>query len=496
MPRGMNHFVPVWTHAEVGEHVVAEIDRYMEERIQQCVQQRSDLAQKIAQQTWDTSATELDPMAVVFLTSQMTEISQHLAKLMNFQVLQEWLKEHDLVSLPARGDGNCGLHTLLPLSLGDPLSEFEMLENERKTLISSMRSAIADFWTQASSKSEWLHVYHTIIDIFDTEPGLANEEPPLPPPKKEPILTPQKRQSCIPEVIDLCQDSEPPVLNQEPPLPPPKEEPPQTPQKRKSCISESIDLCTPPRVQSVGATRSAMSQDSKPLSSDVQQQLVSQLESGPPEAEKPKGRNRGGRKRQKQPSKPEPEPAEGPSGPQEEQTAEKHVRIRAVQKRLVTLQDRKLEILKTYLASLNLNWSASQRFHSTNQIGKHSQACKSNRGFCVMQARLIELKMPECLTCVALLHSVEFDMEKLEKLMKDCEKPDGEFPSPFTRMKRKADSLQSDGQSHCEPAAIVDDVRMNPDMNPAQNCTNAEPEQGVDHGFCTICLQCLVISHI
>ena len=239
-----------------------------------------------------------------------------------------------------------------------------------------------------------------------------------------------------------------------------------------------------------------MSQDSKPLSSDVQQQLVSQLESGPPEAEKPKGRNRGGRKRQKQPSKPEPEPAEGPSGPQEEQTAEKHVRIRAVQKRLVTLQDRKLEILKTYLASLNLNWSASQRFHSTNQIGKHSQACKSNRGFCVMQARLIELKMPECLTCVALLHSVEFDMEKLEKLMKDCEKPDGEFPSPFTRMKRKADSLQSDGQSHCEPAAIVDDVRMNPDMNPAQNCTNAEPELGVDHGFCTICLQCLVISHI
>ena len=149
------------------------------------------------------------------------------------------------------------------------------------------------------------------------------------------------------------------------------------------------------------------------------------------------------------------------------------MRIRAVQKRLVTLQDRKLEILKNYLASLNLNWSASQRFHSTNQIGKHSQACKSNRGFCVMQARLIELKMPECLTCVALLHSVEFDMEKLEKLMKECENPDGEFPSPFTRMKRKANSLQSDGQSHCEPAAIVDDVKMNPDMNPAQNCTNA-----------------------
>ena len=473
--------------------MVAEINAAVDEKIQKCLEQRAALAQDIANKTWDTSTAEIDPMAVVLLTSQMTEFSQRLGQLVNFKNLQEWLREHNLVSVPSRGDGNCGLHTLLPLSLGDPLSEFEMLESERETLTASIRSAIADFWSQSSSNSAWLQVYEAIVDIFDTEPSLANEEPPLPPPKQEPFQTPQKRKSGISEKIDLCTpprvQSAGAACSAEPPLPPPKEEPPQTPQKRKFRIAEAIDLCTPPRVQSVGAARSAMSQDSKPLSSDVQQQLVSQLDPEPPQAEMSKGRNR--RKKQKKPSKPEPEPAEKPDEPEEGALVARPVRTRTVQKRLVTLQDKKLEALKNYLTSIRCTWSACQKFHNVMAVGKHAENCKSNRGFALMHSRLIELKMPECLTCVALLHSVGFDMEKLENLMKQCEESE-DFPSPFTRMKRKADSLHTPGQSQPEVAAILDDPRLNPGKNPAQNARDAEPNKGLDHDFCTICRLCLV----
>lgn len=53
-----------------------------------------------------------------------------------------------------------------------------------------------------------------------------------------------------------------------------------------------------------------------------------------------------------------------------------------------------------------------------------------------MQMGLVNLKVPECLTCVALLENAGFDMEKLEGMISEIQN-EGVGISPFTKMKRR-----------------------------------------------------------
>ena len=99
-------------------------------------------------------------------------------------------------------------------------------------------------------------------------------------------------------------------------------------------------------------------------------------------------------------------------------TKKRHVkRRRTCRRKELTEEDRKLKVVKSYLAQCGVTWQFSQRFHNAQPVMAGDRGCKANAGFTKLQQRLVNLQPPECLTCLAMLEQCGFNNEELEKEM-------------------------------------------------------------------------------
>lgn len=275
-------------------------------------------------------------------------------------------------------------------------------------------------------------------------------------------------------------------------------------------IGEIIDLMTPPKVQSVGAKRGAFDQSN--LSKDVDMSGLGLDELDPPgevsqrkptrrrrfqprkiakpkpkaktkaqskqtknkdsanmdveekgtpdvEGAPPKGKKQKKKAKTQAKKKVEGEEEEGEEEAQDqEDVGGKTKRRRTCWKKQLSDQDHKHNFVKNYLGSLGVTWSRSQTYHHSRPVDAYAKECATNNGFVTMHVGLVALKVPECLTCIALLRDCHFDMKFLEEKLTGWEP--GEKFSPLAAIKTRLGlmewaSLSANGLPQGSPPPVV-----------------------------------------
>lgn len=330
-----------------------------------------------------------------------------------------------------------------------------LLQEDRAECVMHVRKKLADAWLAASRDPGWVRLYSMAVDTFDQKKNTDEKK----------TIESESNQKDVAEedVADA------------------KQEPLETPKRRKKAINYGmIDLCTPPRVEAVGKQRAAFNQTEagKEATHKLRgclQTMVNET-SAPPS---PSGANHSKRRRligkqaaEKVCTDPCPDEKNHEAQDQVVTCPDKPRKTR-VKRKEITVDDKKLDIVKEYLASIGVTWSKSQRFHFTNAIGPGAEDCKKQHGFSLMQASLVALKVPECLTCMKnLLHTCGFEMEKLEALLEETEVK--EAPSPFTRLKRQL--VPTDVEPPSEPPMPIQDAETELEPDKSKKGDVEEPQ--------------------
>ena len=249
---------------------------------------------------------------------------------------------------------------------------------------------------------------------------------------------------------------------------------------------DQVDLCTPEKtLKNIGGRGriiqrpTTMSQSRNALKEKVEealqesQQAPNQKSTGL--GDKPKKRRRKAPKDagNAEASQADVVEAEGPEEKEAQKSAAEasRKRTRKCKSRVRSLKEQKRDIVKSYLAQLNITWQKSQHMHSNRPIQEKDAACKKDRGFVEMQEALAEGQMPECLTCCALLKNQKFVMKDLEAELQSIE--DGGANSPVTKLQHRLATLDLPGFPLPETCLAVEDQKEEPGMLPI--CNGEEP---------------------
>ena len=256
---------------------------------------------------------------------------------------------------------------------------------------------------------------------------------------------------------------------------------------------ELVDLCTPPRVAMVGERKKALglecqSPEANTLKSDKRKRVMDEIfaedlqaDASQPSASQKKKRkrrpnlgkmvktvakkqSRDGKKRKK--TDDAKKPAE--KGEAKDQDGETKVedaeepdrkRKRTCKKKSLSVKDKEMRVVISLLARLGVTWQRSQWFHSRFPVHQEDvYACKDANGFKEMRTRLAEQKMPECLTCFALLKESGFQIEDLEAALLES----GTAQSPYTKLRERLSKLD------------LPDIPLPDDLNQHQEETEDE----------------------
>ena len=393
---------------------------------------------------------DVDPAQLVMISSEISHIGEGLKKLENFSKIQDLLESQHCVSMVVPGDGSCALHSLIMLESGRPFTD-ESDSALHTAKVKSLRDEIARLWAEAIDDPLWIRLYASIVDTFDGPQVKAEVKREI---KQEPA-SPRRTLKAGRSSVDLRTPPGNSAVKRE--LVEAEVTPPQKKKKQKSA-ADCMDLITPPRVEKVGSTRNAMRETAdRNTRASVQSKMNAAVASSKPTAKaKAKAKAKasspelpkkspvlskkkksqamvetsppqpGGdgqdapppKQRKKKPQSTEPEPGSDskPHSPESDEPKKK----KRAQKREVKPEDRKREVLGSYLHRLHITWPRSQNYHNLHPVDQDAKACKKNRGWDEMKNRLLELKPPVCLTCMAMLKNRNFNMERLESLFQEC----------------------------------------------------------------------------
>ena len=338
-------------------------------------------------------------------------MKSHRALLENLQKLNNALKPEGLICTEVPMDGNCGIWSILTLHNNDPFMSFRTPEAVQAC--QTLRESMAKSWAKASVIPMWQNLFVNCVEVLD---GLhsASQKP------KQEITTPKKRQIQEPEFIDLST-------------------PPNTPQAKS--VSKQTNTKAA-KVVTVGEQQAAFPK--KQTQDRIFPMPVpgSAPPSSPPEppAQPPSPRQRALKRMRKLKDSVEkalkcsgaktapkdlPDVKDEHAAKQEEEEQEpelqvkkKRRRLRTCKKKVHTMSEKKLTVVKSYLAAKGITWQTSQAYHARlNVNGK-----ERTKDFQALQQGLTEKKMPECLTCLAMMNAYGADLDSLETLFEQVPK--------------------------------------------------------------------------
>lgn len=341
-------------------------------------------------------------------------MKSHRALLENLQKLNNALKPEGLICTEVPMDGNCGIWSILTLHNNDPFMSFRTPEAVQAC--QTLRESMAKSWAKASVIPMWQNLFVNCVEVLD---GLhsASQKP------KQEITTPKKRQIQEPEFIDLST-------------------PPNTPQAKS--VSKQTNTKAA-KVVTVGEQQAAFPK--KQTQDRIFPMPVpgSAPPSSPPEppAQPPSPRQRALKRMRKLKDSVEkalkcsgaktapkdlPDVKDEHAAKQEEEEQEpelqvkkKRRRLRTCKKKVHTMSEKKLTVVKSYLAAKGITWQTSQAYHARlNVNGK-----ERTKDFQALQQGLTEKKMPECLTCLAMMNAYGADLDSLETLFEQVEREAG-----------------------------------------------------------------------
>lgn len=290
---------------------------------------------------------------------------------------------------------------------------------------------------------------------------------------------------------------------------------------------ELVDLCTPPRVQVVGAAKPALSGANAEAQNQRREMalvLAEDIDDGDlpkkRQKKKPQRKNKKGqpKKKTQKKGKKAANTAEatgdadmaGDAVPvlgdpaQEGEKAQTTIKLRTrCRKRALTEEGMKMACVKQHLASLGVTWGGAQNFHNRYPVDEFARECLGKSGFVTMHTELSNLALPECRTCVAMLHHSGFKMENLETEISKCLDPT--MLSPCTKLRKllqplppqpvEAQPLQ-DGSVQADDLQQERDRQPNGDEGPDENREgNVQELEGQDEDVWQIVrdMRCLVV---
>lgn len=394
------------------------------------------------------SRKKLDATALVTISSVISSCGEDMESLENFQKIHQLLDKKQLCGIPVPGDGSCAIHAVLALQSSKPFVESEMDSAWQNQAIQSVRDEMARLWACASSHPVWNAIYQTMSDTFDDfdateeEAGEKVKRTKKEHVKKElqEVATPNKKRRVFEDVVDLCSPERESV----------KKELIHTPQRKKN-VPDMVNVITPPAVEKVQGARGAMRKAADPStmsSANAKMSAALLPESAPaPKKKNPKvskaaqrliRKQQAAKKRKRRQKVQQEEKGDDATAAPPSPSAEPR-RVRRMQRRELTMDERKFTVVGHYLASLGMTWPASQKFHHSFPVDENAFLCEKNSGWLEMKKRLANRQPPQCLTCLAQLKSRGFDEEKLDGLLSECENETcGE--SPWTKLKRSMES--------------------------------------------------------
>ena len=380
----VNHFTPLWIATMLSPDERAQI--------QQETQAEIDTLRSLLE---SQSRRALKPSRWSFVES----MKESLEKSMRFQRIQTWLEPSGYMASDVPADGNCAVWALMALQTGNPF--LSTGEEAFQNAMQSVRDQLSQFWLEVSTDPDWQSLFFNLVAPEDNE---------------EHAPTDGQGEHDVRETVPNAV----------------KREDFQTPKKRKkSQLPVFVDLTTPPRktdgedqrakVTTVGAQVGAMDLSRRSGPIEIPPSMPGLAKAEP-------GKGRAQRKKLKamveetlpveepraEPPVQEEEACEDDRDAQEKKTStkskkEKRKRRRTCKTKKKTHSERKLAAVKAYLASIEVTWSFSQKYHRRIGLGQAFE-CKQFRR---LQESLASLQEPSCTTCLAMLKGRGFNMDVL-----------------------------------------------------------------------------------